>query len=166
MGAPYAGPPDRTDLMRFPYRPYIVQGTTPNATAMVFRPMVPVRVISSVGDRDVLCRADTGADDTLLPHDLVTALGITGLSPPVNVGSLGGNILAEFGTVDLEISDGQATYRWAAYVGFHTSSLYRSTPVVGLKGFLQFFTATFDGQFRHLDLVPNGLAAPPSVTII
>jgi hypothetical protein len=97
--------------MRFPYRRYTVQGTMPNAVALVFRPMVPVRVISSVGDRDVLCRADTGADDTLLPRDLVPALGITGLSPPVSVGGIGGNLLAEFGAIDLEISDGQTNYR-------------------------------------------------------
>jgi hypothetical protein len=148
--------------MRFPYRRYTVQGTTPNAIALMFRPMVPVRVISPVGDRQVLCRADTGADDTVLPHDMVAALGITGLSPPVNIGGIGGGIPAVFGTVDLEISDGWTTYRWRAHVGFHASSLYQSTPVVGLKGFLQYFTATFDGQSRQLDLVPNGLAVPPS----
>ena len=148
--------------MRFPYRGYTVRGTTPSAITLVFRPMVPVRVISPGGDRDVLCRADTGADDTLLPHDLVAALGITGLSPPVNIGGIGGTIFAHFGTVDLEISDGQTTYQWGAHVGFHANSLYTSTPVVGLRGFLRLFRATFDGQFRHLDLVPNGLAAPPS----
>jgi hypothetical protein len=148
--------------MRFPYGRYTVQGTMPNAITLVFRPMVAVRVISPRGDRAVLCRVDTGADDTLLPHDIVKALGITGLSPPVNIGGIGGSISAEFGTVDLEISDGRTAYRWRARVGFHSSRLDTCTPVVGLKGFLQYFTATFDGRLHLLDLVPNGLAVSPS----
>ena len=35
-------------------------------------------------------------------------------------------------------------------------------PVYGMKGFLQFFRATFHGRQRYLDLVPHGNAPPPT----
>jgi hypothetical protein len=120
--------------------------------------MVPVRVIGPSGDRDVLGRADSGSDDTLLPQQLAVALGVTSLTDPVPMGGVGGGNFARFGTVDLEIGDGKTVYRWSAYVGFSPHPL----PLLGLKGFLQFFTAAFNGRRRHLDLVPNGTAVPPS----
>jgi hypothetical protein len=46
--------------MRFPYTRYTVQGTMPNAIVLVFRPMVPVRVISPVGDRVLTRIPDVG----------------------------------------------------------------------------------------------------------
>lgn len=144
--------------MRFPYDKYSVRGTTPNAWALAFRPMVPVRVIGPADDRDLFGPADTGADDTLLPDHLATALGVVGLTAPVPIEGIGGGAFARFGVVDLELTDGRTTVRWAARVGFST----HPRPVFGHKGFLQFFRATFHGRRRHLDLVPNGTAPPPA----
>jgi hypothetical protein len=144
--------------MRFPYTRYPVQGTTPNAVALSLRPMITVRVIGPAGDDDVFGRVDSGADDTLLPDYLIARLGVAGLSGYVVIGGIGGATLARFGTVDLEIGQGQTSSRWSARVGFYSHPV----PVFGLKGFLQFFTATFNGRRHHLDLVSNGTALPPT----
>src|SRR5437763_656999 len=123
MGPARSRPPARRRVMRFPYAGYTIRGTVPNSKALVFRPMVPVRVIGPTGDRDVFGRVDSGADDTMLPAAVAGAIGVTGLTPAVAIGGIGGNVLASFGTVDLEISDGQTVYRWQAYVGFCSHTL-------------------------------------------
>jgi hypothetical protein len=143
--------------MRFPYTRFTVQGTIPNSTVLSLRPMITVRVTGPLGNIDYFGRIDSGADDTLLPEYLVASLGITGLSGPVVIGGIGGATLARFGTVDLEISQGQASVKWSARVGFSS----HNAPLFGLKGFLQFFTATFNGRRHYLDLLPNGTALPP-----
>lgn len=147
--------------MIFPYTRYTIQGTSPNAYALAFRPMVRVRVSGPAGDDDVLGRVDSGADDTMLPDHLIVPLGIAGLSGPVLVGGIGGATLARFGRVDLEISRGPHSVRWSARVGFTPHPL----PVLGLKGFLEYFTATFRGRQRVLRLQPNGSAPAPSLPV-
>lgn len=93
-----------------------------------------------------------------MPDHLIDKLGINDLSSPVVIGGIGGATLVRFGTVDLTIGQEAASFRWLAYVGFCSHLM----PVFGLKGFLQFFTATFDGRRHHLDLSPNGTAIPPA----
>ena len=139
--------------MRFP-----VQGTHPNSTVLSIRPMLELRVTGPAGTFDIFGRVDSGADDTLLPERLVAILGITDLSGPLVICGVGGAMLVRYGTVDLDIYQGQASFRWAARVGFssHPDALF------GLKGFLQFFTATFNGRRHYLDLLPNGTALPPA----
>ena len=148
--------------MLFPYTQDSIPGTRPNSYVQVFRPLVKVRVIGPSGDYDILTWVDTGADDTVLLSGIPQAIGVTGLSSPVLIDGIGGKVAVRFGTVDLEIGDGQTVYRWSAYVGFYDSNPSPGPPVLGLKGFLQYFTAIFDGQQRSLELVPNNLAAPPS----
>jgi hypothetical protein len=118
--------------------------------------MVEVRVIGPTGDWDELGRVDTGSDETLIPNQIAAEIGVV-MDDPVPVGGVGGGMLARFGTVDLELSDGQTSYRWSASVAF---SPY---PVAlwGLNGFLQYFRATFNGRRQYLNLVPQGYAPPP-----
>jgi hypothetical protein len=146
--------------MRFPYARYTVQGTAPNAYALVLRPMIVVRVLGPRGHDDVFGRVDTGADDTLLPDHLIATLGVTGLHGHAAIAGIGGAALARFGIVDLSIGHGPDSFRWSAFVGFSPHPV----PVLGLKGFLQFFKATFDGRRHQLDLTPNGTAPPASLS--
>ena len=99
--------------MRFPYTRYTVQGTAQNSFAPSFRPMIIVRVIGPIGADDILGRVDSGADDTLLPDYLIPALGVANLSMSIPIGGIGGAVFASYGTVDLEIVQGQASFRWA-----------------------------------------------------
>ncbi len=142
--------------MRFRYHRYRLLGAPPGA--ILFRPMVVVRVIGPTGDWDELGRVDTGADETVIPNHIATAVGVVDVSDPVLISGIGGGAVARFGAVDLEISDGQTSYRWSASVAFSTSPL----AVYGINGFLQFFRATFNGRHRFLDLVPQGQAPPPT----
>jgi hypothetical protein len=81
----------------------------------------------------------------------------------VPIETLGQGTTAVFETVDLEISDGTATWRWSARVGFHDGTRY--VYVMGQNGFLQHFTATFDGRNHRVTLMPNG-SFPPACSPI
>ncbi|MFO0953719.1 MAG: hypothetical protein U0835_21700 [Isosphaeraceae bacterium] len=138
--------------MRFAYQSYPVRGIGTQRYVMVHRPMIPVRVIGPAGDDNLLGLADTGADDTLLPDFLIGPLGVV-IAPgdrAVIVGIDGGTSVVKFGTVDLELPG----FRWSARVGFHASF----NTVLGRLGFLEHFTATFNGQRRYVNLTPNGTA--------
>ena len=71
---------------------------------------------------------------------------------------IGGATSAHYGTVDLEIREGPSIFRWSAYVGFYAEV----DAILGHKGFLNVFTAIFDGRGHHLELTPNGTALPPA----
>lgn len=53
----------------------------------------------------------------------------------------------------LRISDGHEHREWPARVGFTSAPLHR--PLLGFAGFLQFFTATFDGVRELVELTVN-----------
>lgn len=105
---------------------------------------------------------DTGADDTLLPGHLIEQLGAV-IRPgdrAVIVGIDGGTTLVHYGIVDLMLPGPGGNYRWSTRVGFHAS--FRT--ILGHSGYLEYFTATFNGRRRHLTLTPNGTAPPPSMS--
>ena len=52
-----------------------------------------------------------------------------------------------FGPIDLELTDGQSTWRWSAVVGFSPAPI--AYPILGFNGCLQFM----DARFRGADLV-------------
>jgi hypothetical protein len=101
--------------------------------------------------------ADTGADDTLLPDYLIGTIGAV-LVPgdrAVIGGIDGGTSVVRYGTIDLELPG----YRWSSRVGFHASF----NTALGHTGFLDYFTATFNGRRRYVNLTPNGSAPPPGL---
>jgi Aspartyl protease len=123
--------------------------------------MIPIRVIGPAGDDDLRALVDTGSDDTLLPDSLIGLLGVA-LRPgdqAVIVGIEGSTTVVRYGTVDLEIPGAGGGYRWSARVGFHAS--FRV--VLGHIGFLEYFTASFNGRTRQLTLTPNGTAPAPTI---
>lgn len=138
--------------MRFVYQAYLVRGIGTNRFATVHRPMIQVRVIGPNGDDKLLGLADTGADDTLLPDYLIGPLGVV-VAPgdqAVIVSIDGGTSVVRYGTVDLELPG----YRWSARIGFHANF----HTILGHVGFLDHFTATFNGHRRYVNLTPNGSA--------
>jgi hypothetical protein len=145
--------------MRFKYQAYPVKGTGPTLYSMVWRPVVPIRVIGPSGEDVVHGRVDTGADDTLLPEFLIASLGVA--VDPADVGQIegiGGHLITvQYATVDLEIPAPPQIYRWNARVGFHA----RHNAVFGHVGFLDYFSALFNGRTREVVLLPNGTGRPP-----
>lgn len=138
--------------MRFLYHPYPVRGTGSSRYKIVHRPTILVRVVGASGGDEIMGLVDTGADDTLLPDFLIKPLGVT-IDPAdkaIVVGIDGGTFVVRYGELDLELPG----YGWSARVGFHASF----NAVLGHAGFLEYFTATFNGRRCYLNLTPNGTA--------
>jgi hypothetical protein len=148
-------------MIRFPYQSFPVRGTRGAGYDTLHRPMIPIRAIGAAGDDDLRSLVDTGADDTLLPDLLIGLLGVTIRlgDQAVIVGIEGSTTVVRYGTVDLEIPGPGGRYRWSARVGFHAS--FRV--VLGHSGFLDYFTASFNGRSRQLTLTPNGTASAPAI---
>jgi hypothetical protein len=115
--------------------------------------VIPVRVNGPNCDDDLDALVDTGADDILLPDYLIGVVVVPG-DQTVILG-IGGSVVVRYGTVDLELPG----YGWSARVGFHPGV----RAVLGHAGFLEYFTATFNGRRRDLTLTPNGAAPAPAV---
>lgn len=71
--------------------------------------------------------------------------------------AFGGQKLSmQFGDVEIEVAQGGERFRWTARVQFFEfSSPGDESLVLGHAGFLDYFTATFDGARSELILVPN-----------
>jgi hypothetical protein len=147
-------------MIRFPYRSFPVRGRRSGIVEVVYRPIIPFRVIGPAGGEDEAAWVDTGADDTLLPAFLIDRLGVTFAPSDHSIieGIEGSMSVVRYGTVDLEILGSGGGYRWSARVGFHAGHKI----VFGHNGFLEYFTASFNGRTRHLTLTPNGNAPSPT----
>jgi hypothetical protein len=144
-------------MIRFPYKASTVRGTRGGASETIYRPMIPIVVYGPDGNYEVMAWVDTGSDDTLFPDNLIRRLGVV-LNPnehAVIAGIEGSMTVVRYGMVDLEIPEQGGGYRWSARVGFHAGPRI----VLGHCGFLEFFTASFNGRNRHLTLTPNGLGS-------
>ena len=71
--------------------------------------------------------------------------------------AFGGQKLSiQFGDVEIEIAQGRERFRWRARVQFFNfASRGDESLVLGHAGFLDYFTATFDGARSELILVAN-----------
>lgn len=94
---------------------------------------------------------DTGADDVLIPEYLGVKLGF--LFPEtdkVRLGGLQGSVRASARRINLLITDGETPLIWSARVWFHDGRPDRV--LLGHLGFLEHFTATFDGRGHRVSL--------------
>lgn len=139
--------------MTFPYRPYETQATQWFPDGIVYRPVIPVRVLGATGDAVVLGLVDTGADETILPDFLGRQLGIdTDARKTATFRGIGGQKVAGvFGEVELELRAGRQVRRWGTTTSFVSGP---TVVVLGRHGFLEHFRATFDERRRELILAP------------
>jgi hypothetical protein len=141
--------------VRFPYRPYAVQPTPAQpGVSIVYRPRIPIHVIGSLGNLGLFGLLDTGADETVLPAFLVERIGVE-VDPGAEAQfrGVGGQIVTvSYARVQLEVGKAHQSYRWPAKVAFLQGS---NMAILGHAGFLQYFTATFNGQRRHVTLTAN-----------
>jgi hypothetical protein len=121
------------------------------------RPVIPVRVTGPAGTklRDGLL--DTGADDTVFTDALAVLLGIDLRQAEerwVFLAKRPQPVRCRFAAVELRFTDGaQETYEWPAVVGFVPGPLHYN--LLGQAGFLQFFSADFDGEAHVVTLLPK-----------
>lgn len=97
-------------ILRFPYQEEPLQGppppSLPKSAQSRWRPLVPVTVHGPVGTSVSLGRAlvDPGADDTILPFDLATLLGVPFLTATGHaLRWRGQRFILRFGVIELEL---------------------------------------------------------------
>jgi len=106
---------------------------------------------------------DTGSDRTILTPKIASSLGLDIDALPDQVviqSAFGHDVHCKLVTLVLELRRDRRAVAWAAEV------LVTKTPIQltlwGIKGFLEFFRAEFDGPTRTVTLTPgNNLPAPP-----
>jgi predicted aspartyl protease len=127
---------------------------------LIFRPVIPITIEGPNGTIDVYALVDTGSDSTIFPRFVAERLGIPlHVAPNLKATAFGWTpIELEMGPVRLFLTDGRESCRWTETVGFFDSSGDADEmAVLGHAGFLNYFTATFDGKDGQLTLIPNEL---------
>ena len=121
-------------------------------------PVILARVSGPLGTYLVQGLVDTGAQETLLPLQYLNHLGVVRGERYLLASANRTPIYAWLGAVDFEQARGRTTYRWSARVGFTPR---RNIAIFGQAGFLDHFTAIFDGLHHRLTLQPNGTFPAP-----
>lgn len=144
--------------MRFAYQEYEVEASATLPGGVLYRPEVPLDVIGTSRSRGTLALLDTGADETVIPVSFVPRLGIRlEASATGRARSAGGHDLElRAGRVTFAVTDGHQQCRWTALVSFLEFERPEDEVVLlGHAGFLEFFTAVFDGERREVELIAN-----------
>jgi predicted aspartyl protease len=143
--------------MRFEYTPVLSLSPDTGEGAVIFRPQVHIGVRGPKGSGDFLALVDTGADNTIIPESVARRLGIPltpGTGPSAT--AFGGQAIAlSYADIEMELSDGDETLRWLARAYFVSMEPEQETAVLGHQGFLDYFTAVFDGEECSLELRAN-----------
>lgn len=139
--------------MIFPYRERSHKKYPSDPSIVTYQPIVPIEVFGPTGSIQYDAIADTGSEITVFPNlgagkDYLTSIkdslrAIDGTSREVTRGK---NIWLSL------VLDGEM-YKWPCDVWFSPNP--NSKPTLGHKGFLEYFTATFDGKKKELTLKPN-----------
>ena len=139
--------------IRIPYTPCIVLSADTGEPMEMFRPELPVSIHGPAGGTSLQVLVDTGADYCLFPEDVATRFGIP-TQPVVADARMvedQSSTKTHFAHVELSVNAGANELRWPSEVYFGSGE----TAIIGQMGFLEFFTATFDGDERIMTLEPN-----------
>lgn len=154
--------------MRFPFRPCDVAPSPAHPSTTIWRPIIPIRASGPAGSRRLFGLLDTGADETSLPMEIATDLGIA-IDPrePARFEGLGGQAKGFYGRdVRFELKQGKRSFAWqVARVAFlydppDADDEEKVTITLGHVGFFRYFTTTFDNQRSRVEVRPNGLFRP------
>lgn len=145
--------------LRFPYKkipttqPVITLGGRNERT----RPVIAVAVFGPTGSAPLDALIDTGADDTVFPEHVAALIGVDLTNAPLgtSTGVVTGTVSVRYAEVTLRIADNQEQREWKGWVGF--APVKPKIGLLGFAGFLQYFTATFDGEREEVELTVNSL---------
>lgn len=144
--------------MNIAYSGFISNALDTGEELLIFRPEILLRVYGPEISAASEALVDTGADNTILPLSVARRLKIpTRPARGPRARAFGGQqISLSYADVPLEFSDENTSFRWLARVYFFDFPDPDSeTFVVGHEEFLDFFTATFDGENLLLNIEPN-----------
>ncbi|MGO8750076.1 MAG: aspartyl protease family protein [Thermoguttaceae bacterium] len=144
--------------MRFPYSLAVVRSIDTGEEIVLLRPEVPIHLYGPAGTVEVVALVDTGADNSIFPLSIARDLGIetTEGKGPAATAFGGQQIALSFADVVLELSQAGVTIRWQGRLHFADfPGDTEKAVILGHEGFLDYFTATFDGAECSLELEPN-----------
>lgn len=144
--------------MIFPYKRYSINASRIIPRNVLYRPMVPLRILGPKDDVYFWALVDTGADETLLPRSIGEALGIKIDDKQSGwIGSFGGGRLPVApGEVELELSRDGQTIKWSAMIGFVPfEDPAEEIALLGHAGCLELFHVLFDGEAQQLEITPS-----------
>ena len=144
--------------MKFPYQPLIWFDGLARSFDCVMRPEIELTVHGPATSVSYSALVDTGADQVVLPCSLARRLGVildASRTRPAKV--FGGSNLAFYaGEIELELGPTGQSVRWTTTAYFlDFDSEEDEVLILGHAGFLDFFTAIFDGEHAELTLHPN-----------
>jgi len=141
--------------MKFTYQQYISPASPTAPSGIVYRPVVPLRIIGTAAAVFSWATVDTGSDDTLLPLSVGYLVGAKlDASQTWNLEGIAGQTLsAVLGEVTLEVRGGNQIFRWLQKVGFvDFSNPQDEVFLLGHAGCLDYFRITCDGHRRELEI--------------
>lgn len=140
--------------MIFAYRYYEVLPTPGHPQHLIARPVIPVQVIGPAGKVVVMGLLDTGSDVTILPAFVLGLIGGKYASDEqARFRGVGGQVVtANYAEVELALDHPDGVCRWSVSVGFLDG---RTVAILGQKGFLEYFNATFKSDIGRVKLEPN-----------
>lgn len=122
------------------------------------RPEIPITIRGPKGAMSLVGLVDTGSDNTVFPKSAADYLGIpiSAMTVPTATAFGGQPIPLLFGEAVLRLQADEESLAWHTHVNFFDfDTAEEEVVILGHAGFLEFFTATFDGQQGMLTLVPN-----------
>lgn len=138
--------------MKFDYPEYHVEPSpaAPGKTS-VYRPVVRVRMTGPKASRTMWALLDTGADESYITESLAKKLGVTSISDDRGtINSASGEMLAWYGTLSLEITDGDERHQFPMTVGVVPQDW--TEMILGHLGFFEHFDAHFSDADRIVTL--------------
>ena len=146
--------------MKVPYVAIPVLRPVPSlaGSRIRYRPIMAVLITGPSDARLYDGLLDTGADDTIFDEALAALIGVDLHQAEERLVGLAGRtrpVKCRYAPVRLRVSDGVSeTYEWTAVVGFVPGPLHYN--LLGQSGFLQYFSADFDGDARVVTLTVRG----------
>ena len=144
--------------MKWNYRRIEVDRSRICPSGIVYRPMATMRIRGSVGSAYLRALIDTGADHTLLPFSAAEHIGAELFLDEQDAarGVSGHEIAIIPGRVELELLGESESLRWIAVIGFAKFATPEDEcSIFGHAGCLEYFSATFDGVTRSVELMPR-----------
>lgn len=144
--------------MEFPYSSVISRVAESEDLLIFRRPEIEFHLIGVVRKLQLIGLVDTGSDFTILPKSAADFAGIPLQPAEESTARLfsGQAVSLLRGDVQLELRGREHSVLWHTEVFFYDFAVSTDeTVILGHAGFLDYFTATFDGLEAMLTLMPN-----------
>ena len=138
--------------MKFDYPEYHVEPSpaAPETTSLN-RLVIRVRMGGPKASRSIWALLDTGADESYITESIAEKLGVTPVSDEHGtINSASGRMLAWYGNVSLEVTDGEEQHNLPVTVGVVPQDW--SEMILGHLGFFEHFDAAFSDMDKVVSL--------------